>query len=132
MKQKIELKLCTCKNCKHWQKYDNTAECGYCCNEKFKFTYMQLAHERTFTPITEPDFFCADGSYKKGLPAADVQEVKHGHWIAEMRGLYHGINLLDDKQFKGLNMYSCSECDEKVIFKGNYCPNCGAKMDGKE
>lgn len=66
------------------------------------------------------------------LPAADVQEVKHGHWIAEIRGLYHGINLLDDKNFKGLSMYSCSKCGEKVIFKGNYCPNCGAKMDGKD
>lgn len=63
------------------------------------------------------------------MPAADVQP---GHWIAEIRGLYHGINLLDDKNFKGLSMYSCSECNEKVIFKGNYCPNCGAKMDGKD
>ena len=73
--------------------------------------------------------FNAAKDYKKKLPAADVQEVKHGHWIAEMRGLYHGINLLDDKNFKGLSMYSCSECKEKVIYKGNYCPNCGAKMD---
>ena len=71
-------------------------------------------------------------SYIQKLPAADVQEVKHGHWIAEIRGLYHGINLLDDKNFKGLSMYSCSKCGEKVIFKGNYCPNCGAKMDGKD
>lgn len=68
----------------------------------------------------------------KEMPAADVQEVKHGHWIAKIRGLYHGIDLLDDKNFKGLDMYSCSECEEKVIFKENYCPNCGAKMDAGE
>lgn len=76
-------------------------------------------------------FFALDAikDHIKNLPAANVQEVKHGYWITEMRGLYHGIDLLDDKNFKGLSMYSCSECKEKVIFKGNYCPNCGAKMD---
>lgn len=81
-----------------------------------------------------PVFFALNAAkdYIKNLPAADVQEVKHGHWIAKIRGLYHGIDLLDDNNFKGLDMYSCSECEEKVIFKGNYCPNCGAKMDAAD
>lgn len=26
--------------------------------------------------------------------------------------------------------YSCSECGGSLTYGGNYCPNCGAKMDG--
>ncbi|MDE7281583.1 MAG: zinc ribbon domain-containing protein [Ruminiclostridium sp.] len=86
--------------------------------------------EKKHYGITAAFFTLNEAKYHiKKLPTANVQEVKHGRWIAELRGLYHGINLLDDKNFKGLPMYSCSECKEKVIYKGNYCPNCGAKMD---
>lgn len=54
------------------------------------------------------------------FPAADVAPVKHGEWTT------------DD----GLSV--CSECgyippyDNAIddIFYSNYCPNCGAKMDG--
>ena len=50
-------------------------------------------------------------------PAADVVEVKHGKWI-------HDYN----------NVYGCSECLERETMSPkkpkNYCPNCGAKMDG--
>lgn len=49
--------------------------------------------------------------------AADVVEVKHGKWI-------HDYN----------NVYGCSECLERETMSPkklkNYCPNCGAKMDG--
>ena len=55
-------------------------------------------------------------------PAADVAEVKHGHWI------YHIDTLFpeDSKQ-------ECSVCHEeenmRSILNDNYCPNCGAMMD---
>lgn len=55
----------------------------------------------------------------KTIPASDVVEVKHGKWIAE--------KLSDMK---------CSLCREIYPVCGglcgdyNYCPNCGAKMDG--
>lgn len=56
------------------------------------------------------------------IPAADVEPVKHGHW----------------KHVAGMNS-KCSECDryfpvsefDKRPFDVNYCPNCGAKMDGE-
>lgn len=55
------------------------------------------------------------------FPAADVVEVRHGRWTKE---------LLFCKPV-------CSECGEPCIgLHGydyeltNYCPNCGAKMDG--
>lgn len=53
--------------------------------------------------------------------AADVVEVRHGRWV--------GRGSIADPYIK------CSLCgQEKPIllgnFKFNYCPNCGAKMDG--
>lgn len=60
-------------------------------------------------------------------PSADVAEVKHGKWeVAE-----HSAHL---------NVV-CSNCNEDFyvykkgqyrIDRSNYCPKCGARMDGKE
>lgn len=53
-------------------------------------------------------------------PAADVAPVVHGRWIADGDG-YHWT-------------YNCSICAWKDEYpfneRHNYCPNCGAKMDG--
>ena len=46
----------------------------------------------------------------KGLPSAQ----KKGHWVDE------GTN------------YSCSECHRGCWVNSNYCPWCGAQMDGKD
>ena len=49
-------------------------------------------------------------------PTADVEEVKHGKWMK-----------------KG-NEKKCSVCNFIYYSNNddwNYCPNCGAKMDGK-
>ena len=57
------------------------------------------------------------------IPAADVEEVKHGEW---QNKLYYPLT----------NSYYhiCSVCGKelKITFTDNYCPNCGAKMDEKE
>lgn len=55
-----------------------------------------------------------------GLPIADVAPVVHGQWIADGDG-YHWT-------------YNCSICAWKDGYpfneRHNFCPNCGAKMDG--
>ena len=54
------------------------------------------------------------------IPAADVAPVRHGRWI-EYQKYTFGV------------MYDCSICDDRILDNGhswNYCPNCGAKMDG--
>lgn len=55
------------------------------------------------------------------IPAADVQEVKHGKWVV--------IGTFDD-------FLKCSICGYySPMFTANafnYCPICGAKMDEKE
>lgn len=62
--------------------------------------------------------------YIERAPAADVQEVKHGRW--EKHETHSGA----------FEFWFCSECDRSggySINPGfNYCPNCGAKMDGKD
>ena len=61
-------------------------------------------------------------------PTADVVEVKHGEWI---NGRYNGYN--DWKSFKE-TVYEtmCSVCGRYSQEYGRgYCPNCGAKMDGR-
>lgn len=58
----------------------------------------------------------------KRFPTADVTEVKHGKWI------YADGDV-------GYNVCRCSKCDGVVVLDEevtyNYCPNCGAKMDGE-
>lgn len=52
-----------------------------------------------------------------GIPAADVEPVRHGYW---------------DDSLGGINPY-CSVCGNSHRFMRRilpYCPNCGAKMDG--
>lgn len=58
--------------------------------------------------------------------SADVVSVKHGKWRASK-----SCGVLPT------NKFVCSECDGLVIISTyrnrclyNYCPNCGAKMDG--
>ena len=65
-----------------------------------------------------------DCPIKRGLnsiPAADVVEVRHGEWV-EVDG--------DDVR----RLCECSICHDWVMidysYIANYCPHCGAKMDG--
>ena len=63
------------------------------------------------------------GSVKRVLiqaPTADVVEVKHGEWIWTENG------EADYEQF-----WVCSVCKEKSYIETKFCPECGAKMDGR-
>ena len=61
-----------------------------------------------------------------GLPAADVAEVVHGQWV-------HSRYENCSERFE---IVKCSRCGHEAyamafyVRSGNYCPNCGAKMDG--
>ena len=52
-------------------------------------------------------------------PTVDAVEVVHGEW-GEIYTC-HGERLWG---------YKCSQCEYDNSKKSNYCPNCGAKMDG--
>ena len=61
--------------------------------------------------------------YAESLPAADVAPVRHGRW-EKQSGLYScsecGITRPYDVQADVIEYWAC-----------NYCPNCGAKMEGE-
>ena len=66
------------------------------------------------------------------FPTADVQEVRHGKWKKSQ-----AITGIDPEtlEVKIGNTDRCSVCDTEFLSKKckyKYCPNCGAKMDGKE
>ena len=55
------------------------------------------------------------------IPAATVAPVRHGHWVKEKPDV--------------LIHWHCSVCKNCYYLEepnANYCPNCGAKMDGGE
>ena len=59
----------------------------------------------------------------KAIPATDVAPVAHGHWVSDKADI----------------LFHCSVCETQVStdwdyddLSWNYCPNCGAKMEGDE
>ena len=57
-------------------------------------------------------------------PTADVVEVKHGEWIED--------SLVDDASICSLCGYTDYRFNYDRDERGsNYCPHCGAKMDGR-
>ena len=54
-----------------------------------------------------------------------IHPVPHGHWIHDGLDIPHGVDWMH-----------CSECGKRDKYcpatMTNYCPNCGAKMDGEE
>ena len=54
--------------------------------------------------------------YLEIIPAADVAPVRHGRWLC--------VDT-DTEQF-----FLCNRCKKKEYWESDYCPSCGAKMDG--
>lgn len=71
----------------------------------------------------------------KDIPASDVAQMVHGRWKAQLESERDGFTKflwLPDR----IVGYICSNCGGEAIeyvddyFLPDYCPNCGAKMDG--
>ena len=62
-------------------------------------------------------------SFPEYTPSADVAPVRHGRWVhTDLAAHWYGKD-------------ECSECtyhehDRRDLSHFNYCPNCGATMDG--
>lgn len=67
------------------------------------------------------------------IPAADVAPVVHGRWIEKWdlydKGFYISRKVWYECSNCGMKTHYRDECFEKKV-DYNYCPNCGAKMDG--
>ena len=77
--------------------------------------------------MNHPEYLIKDDALHiiDSFPAADVAPVRHGRWITEFDDL-------------GWLKHTCTVCgyvkrtDVHVSLGWNYCPNCGARMDGAE
>ena len=85
----------------------------------------QAAIKKLINNLTYMHTFGADRSIDliEELPSEDVQPVRHGHWI--------------NRHYRDITMKVCSECLEEFSYDAetgvseyNYCPNCGARMEG--
>ena len=85
--------------------------------------YMVERHDRERCASEEHCKLCERGCLWRNTvmqaPTVDAVEVVHGRWIWTMTGEE------DYEQY-----YRCSECNDYMYSEYNYCPNCGAKMDG--
>ena len=57
------------------------------------------------------------------VPAANVAPVRHAIWRYKTMTVPGGRGQTYAK-------WSCTACKAKQKERSNYCPNCGAKMDG--
>lgn len=93
-----------------------------------------ISREAALTELQNPELFNVSPRFLqilRDLPAADVEPVRYGRWeecdwvdVDE-----HGFGTI--RTFKaGLR---CNQCacvfKKKLLWKRNYCPNCGSKMD---
>lgn len=70
----------------------------------------------------------------KNLPAADVAPVVHAKWenCDWVEPYYHGCGTIRIPN-AGMKCTNCVHVFKKdLLWKDNYCPNCGAKMDLEE
>ena len=86
-------------------------------NEKRLIDYYYLAEK-----IECPGVRLVYWDDVEAAPTVDAVEVVHGRWI-------------EQEKYTFGTMYDCSICGTRILDNGhpwNYCPNCGAKMDGGE
>lgn len=61
------------------------------------------------------------------IPSADVAEVRHGEWCEFME------DPINQRNYGGqTGYYECSNCKFVEDYRPNFCPNCGARMGGKD
>lgn len=68
----------------------------------------------------------------KRVPAADVAEVVHGQWIKDdflSDTVVHAKWIPFHSEAAGDIQY-CSACEIGFDARMDYCPHCGARMDG--
>lgn len=64
------------------------------------------------------------------FPTADVIPAKHGEWGEQTYSRFYGMDKNGEPIYRDGVLYYCSECSRRSIIKTNFCPDCGAKMDG--
>lgn len=66
----------------------------------------------------------------EAIPAADVVPVRHGEWIGYPECLKYENAYSDDHIICSV-CTACFSIIDNCTETFNYCPNCGARMDGE-
>lgn len=70
----------------------------------------------------------------RAIPTADVVEVRHGTWMSAYEYALK-VGCTDEHRLEELKADKrwkfCPFCEQQVKWDFNYCPRCGAKMDGE-
>ena len=90
--------------------------------KKYEETEQRILDGESYLDTLAEGFTEADDVILS-MPTVDAVEVVHGRWVKKTADYVY--------------YYACSECGEPVLksqwgndFFSDYCPNCGAKMDG--
>ena len=86
-----------------------------------KFLEVKATKEFAETFLADPILKMAVNAVLNNAPAADVVEVVHGQWITE---------YWKSGYIKRCYCSRCGESPKDAYNPDNYCPKCGAKMDG--
>ena len=93
--------------------------------DKAAFAYTDLIRAMAKIPIAD---VVERELYQRALSdvvrlSVERPEQKHGKWMPICDGNEFG-------EVYQIGVY-CSECDEELQSEPNFCPNCGARMDGE-
>ena len=63
-------------------------------------------------------------------PTIEAEPVRHGRWERYCDDKFMGYGADGKIKYRKVYTYECDNCRHGTAVKTNYCPNCGAKMDG--
>lgn len=92
--------------------YGMAEDCKNC-----KTGYRSCEYDRIYSKMD----FCG---WLDDAPTVDAVPVRHGRWIR------HDYADIVDGYY--VPEYECSECHSWKKGDSDYCPDCGARMDGKD
>ena len=83
-------------------------------------------------PNTENALYKASSIYAviDNTPSADVAQVRHGRWISLTECANEGVYCSICKKKVWKSDYAWCSKRSRNKLRSDYCPNCGAKMDG--
>lgn len=68
--------------------------------------------------------------YEKGYADGKKDSAVHGRWDKYRDDRFIGYDTKGRIQYRYVYSYYCNKCGLPAAKKYDYCPNCGAKMDG--